>query len=553
MRDIPSYPIFVVEKYYMRYKLNAEQKKAVNSKAQKILCLAGAGTGKTQTMIERIVHLVGSGVSPSSILALTFTNAAAFEMKSRYKEFIDGGESPDFRTFHSYCYDLLSRDRDIQKKLGYSSMPEIADEKMEKRLEKEAIMQSGIQLQKKKLDNPSTMTVAEQTSYKILQKCKKRLMIQKNIITFDELCSGVCNLFTNCDTIIKSYKDKIKYLCVDEYQDTDQIQHDFVMSFGNSANIFVVGDALQSLYVFRGAMPNIIKSLAMDPEWELIRLTKNYRSTKNICEFANLFSAKYADESYRIPIESDRDGRPVDIRSYTGMTTSQKYKDIFKRIATECKCLRGTVAIIARTNMECDSIREELDAHGVQYSTNHKNIDAKYILPSVTDSTFMINWLATFLPSEQYSEFIRIAVIQSNGDSEYTEKEFMGHFGLNPEIAARAESIYAIRNLLRSKKLIDYICKNILQIVGYPNLKVSVKDVEKVSDLLSKILSEIETQPRQNSEVYVGTIHSVKGLEYDTVYIMGVDGYHFKLNTEENKNVYYVAITRAKDNLVIYS
>ena len=537
----------------MKYALNNEQKKAVNSNANKILCLAGAGTGKTRTLIERIVRLVNDGVDPQSILALTFTNAAAFEMKSRYSEYIDSNITPEFRTFHSYCYDLLSRDIDIRKKLGYSSMPEVADEHMEKRLEKEAVTQSGIQLPKKKLENPSTMTLSEKRSYEILQKCRKRIMVQKNIITFDELCSGVCNLFTNCDTIIKSYKNQIKYLCVDEYQDTDHIQHDFVMSFSDSANIFVVGDALQCLYRFRSADPEIIKSLAMNPAWELIRLTKNYRSTKNICDFANTLSASYADESYRIPIESEREGSAIDIRSYTGDKNSQRYKDIFKRIAVECRCLSGTIAIIARSNMECANIMDELDANGIQYTTNHKDIDAKYILPSVTDSTFMINWLATFLPAEQYSEFIRIAVIQSTGDSAYTEKEFMKHFGENPEISERAESIFAIRNLLRSGKPLDSICKGILQIVGYPNIKIDTAGITKVSELLSTILDTIENSPKQNADIYVGTIHSVKGLEYNTVYIIGVDGYHFRLNTEDNKNVYYVAITRAKDNLVIYS
>ena len=537
----------------MQYGLNREQKKAVMSNADKILCLAGAGTGKTRTMIERIVRLVNDGVSPSSILALTFTNAAAFEMKSRYKEYISDSDSPEFRTFHSYCYDILSKSTDIRRCFGYSSMPDIADESDEKRIIKEAMMQSGISITQKKLSDPSTMSLIEKKNYDILLKCRKRIMLKKNLITFDELCTSICNLFINNDPLIIQYKNQIKYLCVDEYQDTDRIQHDFVMSFDGYAKLFVVGDALQSLYRFRGAVPEIIKSLSMDTEWELVRLSENYRSTKEICDFANEFSESYADESYRAPIISNRIGNSVDLRSYTGFTDSDRYHDIFKRIATECRCLRGTVAIIARTNSECDDIKSELDRNHIQYSSNHKDVDAKYILPSVTDSTFMINWLATFLPADQYSEFVRIAVINASDDSYTTEKVFMSHFGSNPEISTKAESIYAIRNIVNCRKGLDETCKDVLRIIGYPNLHVNLSNVTKVSELFSEILSIIESYSEQESDVYVGTIHSVKGLEYDTVYVMGVDGYHFKLNTEDNKNVYYVAITRAKDNLIIYS
>ena len=533
----------------MRYKLNKEQERAVKSNADRILCLAGAGTGKTRTMIERIVRLVNDGVNPSAILALTFTNAAAFEMKSRYHGYIQDGITPEVRTFHSYCYDLLTRDVDIQKHLGYSSIPKIADEKMCKRIDREAALQSGISIHQKKMDDPSTMSLMERKNYDILMKCRHRLMKQKNLITFDELCTGICNLFIDKNPLIEQYRGQIQYLCVDEYQDTDPIQHDFAMSFDGTAKIFVVGDALQSIYSFRGAVPEIIKSLSMDPRWELVRLSENYRSTKNICNFANEFSQSYADESYRTPIESDRAGDVVDIRNYSFYS----YDSIFKRIAVECKCLTGTVAIIARTNKECDDIREQLDKNEVKYSVNHKNVDAKYILPSVTDSEFLINWLATFLPSEQYSEFIRESRIKSTKDAFYTERQFIATFGLNPDIKMRTDAIYEIRTLLKNNNQLDYVYKEILRIIGYPKLCVDLSEVTTVSDLFSKILDAVANQPDQDADVYVGTIHSVKGLEYDTVYIMGVNGTHFKLTTEENKNVYYVGMTRAKKRLIIYS
>ena len=537
----------------MNYRLNESQDLAVESESSKILCLAGAGTGKTRTLIERIVRLVRGGIHPASILALTFTNAAAFEMRTRYREYIKDGLSPEFRTFHSYCYELLSTDVDIRKALGYITMPSIADDTQQKRIDKESELQSGIHIASTKLADRSKMSMKEKKDFDILNKFKKRIMVQENLITFDELCSSVCNLFIKHDPLVQPYIDKIKYLHVDEYQDTDNVQHEFVMSFEDSAKIFLVGDALQSLYGFRNANPSIIKSLSKNPKWNVIRLNKNYRSTKEICDFANEFSGSYADDSYRIPIESDKPGRPVEHRSYIYEPESQKYKDIFKRISTECKCLTGTVAIIARTNLECASIRSELDENGVQYSTNHKDLDARYMLPSVTDSTYMMNWLATFLPAEKYSEYIKSYATQIAKGQTYTEKMFMNQFGSNKDITDRADSVYRIRGILNSDKDIASKCKSILYVIGYPSLHVDTSEVSKVSDLLNQIILAVDNRPDQDSDVYVGTIHSVKGLEYDTVYVIGVNGHWFRLTSEENKNVYYVAVTRAKENLIIYS
>jgi len=537
----------------MRYALNKAQQIAVDSESPKILCLAGAGTGKTRTLIERIVGLVNRGVEPSSILALTFTNAAAFEMKERYREYVDSGESPEFRTFHSYCYDLMSKDIKVRNALGYTSMPSIADDYKQKRIESEALTQSGIRLSKTKISDPASLSMKEKKDYEILMKFRKRLMVKENLITFDELCQGVCKLFISKDPIVDKYRNMIKYLHVDEYQDTDKVQHNFVMSFSDSANIFVVGDSLQSLYRFRGAVPEIIKSLAVDKDWTVIRLSENYRSTKEICNFANEFSAGYADESYRIPIESERLGRPVEHRQYFYLTDSPKFKDIYKRIALECKCLTGSVAIISRTNSECSIIRDELDKNGVAYSTSHKEVDARFMLPSVSDSKYMINWLATFLPSEQYSEFIRMSTIFTSEGKEYTERLFLNQFNTNREIKVRSESIYKIRGILNSDKDKDNKCKAILNVLGFPNLAVDLSEVSTVSDLLNQIILAVEHRPEQESSVYVGTIHSVKGLEYDTVYVIGVNGRKFKLDSEDNKNCYYVAITRAKENLIIYS
>ena len=538
----------------MKYELNAQQRSAVKARNKKILCLAGAGTGKTRTMIERIVSLVDKGVNPSEILALTFTNAAAFEMKARYKEYKPDGEIPEFRTFHSFCYNLLSSNRAILEKLGYKSMPSIAEDDETKRIRKQALAQLGIKVPTKK-DPNEPLTALEKHNIDLLNKAQKRMMKQKNIITFDDLCSKVCQLFIDNDPLIKEYQDKYKYIHVDEYQDTDQIQHDFVMSFANIGKyVFVVGDALQSIYSFRGAVPKIIKGLAEDPAWKTIRLEVNYRSTRNICEYANRFSKRYASETYRIPIVSDREGEDVYERQQTITYGYGNVDDkLISRIAAECKVLKDeSVAILCRTNAECSTIKQHFTENQIPFVTGKKDKEALHILKSAADDVYMTDWLSTFLTSEKYSEYIRLSTIKESQGIPYAGSEFMKDFGMHKAINERAEIIYCVRKISQENRSLYDRSKDICTLVGYPKLNVDMSGVTKLSVFLQRIREEVEKAQEDSAEIYIGTIHSVKGLEYDTVYVLGVDGPSFKLVTEEDKNVFYVAATRAKNRLIVY-
>ena len=230
----------------MLSKLNNEQLKVALADEPRILCLAGAGSGKTYTSIARIVNLINHGVDPHSILMLTFTNAAAFEMQERYLKYKpkDIIEIPTFRTFHSFCYSLLNRDGAILKKLGYSKVPDVADESRAASLFKTAAMQCGISMSEKKLMSNAVLSMKEQADKEIIMKAYRRLLKQKNVITFDILCYDVCQLFVDNSELVTKYKEKYKYIITDEFQDTDKRQFEFVNSFKNS-NIMAVGDALQ--------------------------------------------------------------------------------------------------------------------------------------------------------------------------------------------------------------------------------------------------------------------------------------------------------------------
>ena len=531
----------------MLAELNNQQRCAVESEADKLLVLAGAGTGKTFTMLERISKLVSKGVSPSSILVLTFTNAAAFEMKERYKYSHKGKAIPEFRTFHSFCYSLIINDIEVRKKLGYFKVPKVADDSDVKRIKTKARMMCGTKLNENKLTGNTPVSQSEKFEKDVYWKQYNKLMKDEGLITFDTLCYGVCYLFSSNSECVTKYKDMYKYIFVDEFQDTDKKQYEFVSSF-ESAHLFVVGDALQSIYSFRGASPDIIKSLSNDSVWTSIKLFENYRSTQQICDFANNMS-KYADESYRIEIHSDRQGADVVVEykedpDYDEPVGQMCLSDIIKRLKT----LEGTSAILCRTNAEVDYVVNVLTSKGLTCRTGKRNVDAINILKSVTDSEYMVSWLATFLNAAKYAEYIRLTSIKKDEESELDT--LLNNFSNIFAIKTRLSKIVEIRNIIKSDKLRFQKCADILKTLELP-MDVQVDtEVDKASDFLNNLIEAISED--FESDLYVGTIHSSKGLEYNNVFLLNVDTRLFKLDNEDNLNLYYVGITRAKNNLYIY-
>lgn len=532
-------------------KLNEQQLEAVLCEHPRILCLAGAGVGKTFTMLQRISRLVDSGVNPSSILALTFTNAAAFEMRDRYKKSHPNKIIPEFRTFHSFCYHLITVNPNIRRALGYLTVPTIADDALRKKIIKEAGSITSIKSSLESLEKKSKRTTKEQYDYEMLKKTADKLMTKKNTITFDNLCYKICELFTHNSPLADPYKDKYKYIFVDEFQDTDDKQNDFVQSFKNSS-IFVCGDALQSLYRFRGADSSIIKKLSENPEWNTIKLYTNYRSTKNICKFANINST-YANKSYRIALDPGRadEGVPVneiENTNYVGFGSIDT--DTLKYIVNDIRNHKGSTAIICRTNSEVSRIQSELEIHGIQYRSGKREIDVENVLKSVGNNEHLLDWLASYLNSDKYAEYIRVASLTEN----YTIVDFIRNFGNVIAIAERWNLVKCIRRICKesSRSIVDR-CNDILEVLEceYLNLDESRCTTMKSSiDYIYDLFSN--TEEDDVSDIYVGTIHSVKGLEFDNVYVVGVNGPNFKLDNEDNKNLYYVAITRAKNYLTVF-
>lgn len=524
--------------------LNKEQLHAINSNSDRILCLAGAGTGKSTTLLQRISRLVDDGVPASSILALTFTNAAGAEMRERYSSSHSGTEIPEFRTFHSFCYSLICKDFAIRAALGYDKIPNIASDSQEKDIIKKAKLQCKISLTEEQLLYRRNLTKKQRFEAELYDKAIARLLKQDNLITFDMLNSEMANLFDADHISTHPYKLKYKYIMCDEFQDTDKFQMKFLSSFYNS-KFFFVGDTLQNIYSFRGTDNTFIKVLSTSSDWEKIKLFTNYRSTNQICEYANRFSAKYADESYRIEMKGTRDGEKV---STMLINPPSNYNSInsedIDNIIEELNSLTGTSAILCRSNREVSAVCQYLDTKEIKYNTNRES-SFNYILKCALSDEYMINWLSTQLTSNKYGEYVRLSAQFAKPSLTW----FLNTYGSNSKIAKIAKKVSKLKEIATNPNSVNDKIEDIKKLTHLEDIQVPEENLfgEEFLKYINTQISDTET-----SELYVGTIHSVKGLEYDNVFVLNVNSYNFRLDTEEMQNLYYVAITRAKNRLFIY-
>lgn len=531
--------------------LNTDQLRAVQSNSPKILCIAGAGTGKTYTMISRIARLVEDGVDPSSILALTFTNAAAFEMKDRFIRMTNSSVVPEFRTFHSFCYSLLSTDASVRMGLGYKFTPKVAEPGEVKQIQTYCMMQLGLKQTLNQLFRAATPK--DKDDLAAFNKAVSSEFRKRGLITFDVLCYGVGNMFVQNKPYIEKYHDKYRYIFVDEFQDTDPRQWQFVSSFEHS-NLFIVGDALQAIYGFRGADSSIIKSISTDPDWEVIKLSENYRSSLEICNYANN-NSKHAEDAYRVEIHSTKPGPKV-------MTSICRdgYKHVVDSTLLDTlnaiwgSVSEGTGAILCRTNAEVDTVCNYFAELGIDFSRDRANDEAIHTLRSAIDPKYALDWLLTYLTAEKYSEYVRMITIDGSADSPREELlAFIERYSKSKNVSDRWARISAVNEVLYANKSTETKWEDILSVlldnISSEMVCPVMAEYASPETIVTAMISLLEEEQAHN--LYIGTIHSSKGLEYDTVMLVNVGGYRFKVDSEENKNLLYVGITRAKTNLFI--
>ena len=287
--------------------LNREQRMAAETLEGPVLILAGAGSGKTRALTYRVANLIDHGVPAYRILALTFTNKAAREMKSRVEQ-LSGTERANeawISTFHSTCARILRRDIE---KLGYSRSFVIYDDDDQGRVLKELYRQLNIdeafipprEIRAKISDAKNRLMTPDEwfsrsgrdrrnsMIHDLMTAYEKKLK-SLNALDFDDLLLKTLELFADHPPVLQQYQDRFRYVMVDEYQDTNKAQYEMIrMITSESRNLCVVGDDDQSIYGWRGADIRNILDFELDyPDAKVIRLEQNYRSTSNILDAAN--------------------------------------------------------------------------------------------------------------------------------------------------------------------------------------------------------------------------------------------------------------------------
>ena len=368
--------------------LNPQQQEAVYHTEGPLLILAGAGSGKTRVLTHRIAYLIDKkGINPWNILAITFTNKAASEMRERVDKIVGfGSESVWVSTFHSTCVRILRRYID---RLGYDTRFAIYDTEDQKTLMKEVCRKLNIDTKKTKersllaqishakdeLITPDEMELnagGDFVKKKVAEVYREyqAALRRNNALDFDDLIVKTVELFQNCGDVLENYQERFRYIMVDEYQDTNTAQFKFISLLASKyENLCVVGDDDQSIYKFRGAnIGNILGFEHVFPDARVIRLEQNYRSTRNILNAANQVIANNTERKAKTLWTENEEGSKVHFRQFLNAYEEAEY------VAGEIGKLKRNglgnyrdCAILYRTNAQSRIFEEKFIAANIPY------------------------------------------------------------------------------------------------------------------------------------------------------------------------------------------
>ena len=604
--------------------LNEQQKEGVFTTDGPVLLLAGAGSGKTRVLVHRIAYLIEEmGVNPWNILAITFTNKAAGEMRQRVDDMIGfGAEQIWVSTFHSTCVRILRRHID---RIGYANNFTIYDTDDQKSVVKdickrcnidtkqlkERTILSAISAAKDELISPveyelRTMTDFTKKKIALVYKEYQAALQKSNALDFDDLICKTVELFKSCPEVLNSYQERFRYIMVDEYQDTNTAQFEFIRLLADKyRNLCVVGDDDQSIYKFRGAnIHNILDFERVYDNATVIKLEQNYRSTQNVLDAANGVIHHNVKRKDKALWTDQGAGEPIRFRQFENGWEEAEFiaSDIAKK-AGKGIWKFGDCAVLYRTNAQARLLEERFVVEGIPYDVvGGVNF---YSRKEIKD---ILAYLKTIDNGKDDVAVRRIINIPKRGIGATTiakvqsyaqEKELSFYDALkvadqipgleraSVKIRPFVDLIQAFRSKLSFYSLID-LMDDILDKTGYiQELKDSGEEdaedrIANIDELVSKVTAYEETHDEPalgdfleevalvadidrvedgDNRVLLMTLHSAKGLEFPVVYLAGMEegvfpGYMATSSDnaedlEEERRLAYVGITRAKKELTL--
>ena len=522
--------------------LNPPQQEAVFHTEGPLLILAGAGSGKTRVLTHRIAHLIADkGVNPFNILAITFTNKAAQEMRERVDKLTGAdGMSVWVATFHSTCVRILRRYID---RLGYDNRFTIYDSDDQKTLMKEICRKLNIDTKKYKersllaqishakdeMITPDEMEMnagGDFNQKKVAQVYREYQAALKsnNALDFDDLLVKTVELFQNCGDVLESYQEKFRYIMVDEYQDTNTVQFKFVsLLAARYGNLCVVGDDDQSIYKFRGAnIGNILGFERVFPDAKVIRLEQNYRSTKNILNAANEVIANNAARKEKRLWTENPEGEKLHFRQFMNGFEEAEYVigDIAKKKREHLADYREC-AILYRTNAQSRLFEEKcLKANipykivgGINFSARKEIKDLLCYLKTIDNSADDLAVRRILNVPKRGIGATTVGRVQDYAD--YMNVSFYDALRVAEEVPSIGRSLNKIEGFvtfiqsLKSKAQaysVTEILEEVIDLTGYvdelkaEDTEESRARIENIDELISKTVSYEEAMKAEGRE-----------------------------------------------------
>jgi len=599
--------------------LNPMQRKAAETLEGPLLILAGAGSGKTRTVTYRIANLIAQGVQPWKILALTFTNKAAREMKDRVEKLV-GGQAEDMwlGTFHSVCVRILRRDIE---KLGYQRSFTIYDEDDQNRVIKDGLkilsldeskipvreIRGKISDAKNRMLTPdewfqeSPRDYHAQQIHDVFSYYEERLRAA-NALDFDDLLLRTLQLFVDHPPVLDFYRQKFQYVHVDEYQDTNAAQYTFVrLITQESRNLCVVGDDDQSIYGWRGAdIRNILDFEKDFPDAQVIKLEQNYRSTSNILDAANQVIAHNKGRKEKALWTDEGEGEKI--RLFSAGDEREEAAWICEQIRKLQKqnMLYSQMAVLYRMHAQSRVIEEMFMRAGIPYKVfgGTRFYDRKEVRDALAYLRVIVN------PADDVS-LVRIINTpkRSIGDStvsflqEHARKEGLPLYSVisDPpqELSSRPRKcigdfamllmkLTALKDMLPLSEFVESMLnetglkaqfeiegneearsrlENLMEFAGAAREFENQSQEKTLEAFLENVslVTDLDRQEEAPQYVTLMTLHSAKGLEYESVFLAGLEeGIFPSMRTvqeeskmEEERRLCYVGITRARKRLYL--
>ena len=613
--------------------MNERQREAMEGTEGPELILAGAGSGKTRVLTHRIAYLIREKqVSPWNILAITFTNKAAAEMRSRVDALVESGaEAVWVATFHASCVRILRRFID---RIGYDNHFSIYDADDQKAAMREVMKKLNIdpkQLRERSVLSAISAAKNEmidseryereaadylETRIAACYRAYQDLLRKNNALDFDDLLLKTVQLFEADPDVLAYYQERFRYIMVDEYQDTNTVQFRFVELLAKKyRNLCVVGDDDQSIYKFRGAnIKNILNFEQAFPGAKVVKLEQNYRSSGNILDAANgVIQNNEGRKDKRLWTAAGR-GEKVQLRRYA--SAAEEAEQITEEIKVRCQDgAYGRFAVLYRTNAQSRILEERFVAAGIPYRlvggvNFYQRREIKDVLAYLKTVANAADDLAVQRILNVPKRGIGAATVSAVGsfaaDREISFFEALREAPASGIAGRSSEKIQRFLNLIavfrrESEKLpIADLIRLVLEKSGYQEALKEEGDLEaqarmeNIEELISKAvdferdLSDVSDRAEEGlpadlppldrfleevalvadidraeegERVTLMTLHAAKGLEFEEVYISGMEEGLFPGNRsiddpeemEEERRLCYVGITRAKQRLSLSS